>query len=150
MLRVAKEKSCYQTLLKLDLTKTLPYLDNTFDNILCVGSTTYLGNIAIRIFIILYLYNNTSILIHYIYIKLYSSIVVPSVLEDWIRVTKKNGMISFTHKTKVWKEWESTHDSLEKEKKWKRVWISEPLYYLPSYKGYDLSERVKVYIYQKL
>ena len=150
MLQVAREKSCYQTLLKLDLTKTLPYLDDTFDNILCVGSTTYLGNIAIRIFIILYLYNNTSILIHYIYIKLYSSIVVPSVLEDWIRVTKKNGMISFTHKTKVWKEWESTHDSLEKEKKWKRVWISEPLYYLPSYKGYDLSERVKVYIYQKL
>ena len=45
MLQVAKEKECYQTLLKLDLTKTLPYLDDTFDNILCVGSTTYLGNI---------------------------------------------------------------------------------------------------------
>ena len=91
-----------------------------------------------------------SIVIHFIHIILYSSIIVPSVLEDWIRVTKRNGMISFTHKTKVWKEWEPIQDSLEKEKKWKRIWISEPLYYLPSYKGYDLSERVKVYIYQKL
>ena len=71
-------------------------------------------------------------------------------LEDWIRVTKKNGMISFTHKTKVWPEWEPTQQILEDTKKWKRIWISEPLYYLPSYQGHDLSERVKVYIYQKL
>ena len=150
MLQVAREKICYQTLLKLDLTKTLPYLDDTFDNILCVGSTTYLGKIIIRIFLIIFVFKYISIHIHNIHIKLYSSIIVPSVLEDWIRVTKRNGMISFTHKTKVWKEWEPIQDSLEEEKKWKRVWISEPLYYLPSYKGYDLSERVKVYIYQKL
>ena len=45
MLQVAKEKECYQTLLKLDLTETLPYIDHSFDNILCVGSTTYLGSI---------------------------------------------------------------------------------------------------------
>ena len=54
MLQVAREKECYQTLLKLDLTKEMPYLDNTFDNILCVGSTTYLGTQCISLF-----YNET-------------------------------------------------------------------------------------------
>ena len=76
--------------------------------------------------------------------------LVPSVLKDWIRVTKKNGLISFTHKTTIWPEWEPTQQILEDAKEWKRIWISEPLHYLPSYQGYDLSERVKVYIYQKL
>ena len=73
----------------------------------------------------------------------------PSVLDDWIRVTKTGGFISFTHKTKVWPGWEPTQKQLEQDRKWKIVWQSEPLYYLPSYQGQDLSERVKVYIYQK-
>ena len=71
-------------------------------------------------------------------------------LEDWIRVTKGKGLISFTHKTTIWPHWEPSQKTLEEQKKWKLIWISEPLHYLPSYKGYDLSEMVKVYIYQKL
>ena len=43
MLKVAKERNCYDTLLKLDLSKPLPYLDDSFDYLMCVGSTTYLG-----------------------------------------------------------------------------------------------------------
>ena len=73
-----------------------------------------------------------------------------SVLEDWLRIAKPNGIISFTHKSGVWPKWEGEQKRLEDDMKWKCIWISEPLYYLPSYEGCELSERVKVYIYQKM
>ena len=80
----------------------------------------------------------------------YLNYIGSSALEDWLRVTKTNGIISFTHKSKVWPNWEPTQKKLEDDMKWKMVWTSEPLQYLPSYQGNDLSERVKVYIYQKV
>ena len=49
MLKVAKERNCYETLLKLDLSKPLPYLDDSFDYLMCVGSTTYLGKEHIQL-----------------------------------------------------------------------------------------------------
>jgi hypothetical protein len=80
----------------------------------------------------------------------------PSVLELWIRAAKHGGIISFTHKTSVWPDWEKEQDRLETELKvWKKVWVSHPIPYLPSLKeqgpGDDpCTEMAKVYIYRKL
>ena len=77
----------------------------------------------------------------------------PSVLKLWLRVAKPGALISFTHKTSVWPEWEKEQDEMEESALWKKLWISEPIPYLPSLKEDDTEpceEMAKVYIYQKL
>ena len=78
----------------------------------------------------------------------------PSVLRLWIRVAKRGGLLSFTHKTSVWADWEGEQDRLESEGLWQKVWVSHPIPYLPSLKeaGGDqpCQEMAKVYIYKKL
>lgn len=78
----------------------------------------------------------------------------PSVLELWLKVAKPGGLISFTHKTSVWPEWEAEQDRLETQAQWKKVWVSHPIPYLPSLKEQrgdePCKEMAKVYIYKKL
>jgi predicted TPR repeat methyltransferase len=44
MLHKAKERKCYSSLLWADILQPLQFPENSFDYILCVGTTTYLGN----------------------------------------------------------------------------------------------------------
>merc|ERR1712110_141639 len=73
----------------------------------------------------------------------------PKVIHDWLRVVKPGGYISFTHKTIIWPKWETLQENFQKCGKWKHIWTSKELFYLPSCSGEDISSRVKVYIYQK-
>ena len=73
----------------------------------------------------------------------------PKVIHDWLRVVKPGGYISFTHKTIIWPKWEILQENFQKCGKWKHIWTSKELFYLPSCSGEDISTRVKVYIYQK-
>ena len=80
----------------------------------------------------------------------------PSVLKLWLRVAKIGALISFTHKTSVWSQWESEQNAMEDGGLWSKVWVSNPIPYLPSLKeGQDnntepCQEMAKVYIYKKL
>ena len=81
------------------------------------------------------------------------SLADPSVLEDWLRVTRPGGSIVFSHKSKIWSEWEREHERLEREKKWRLRWVTDPpVPYLPSLKEGEgqCEEMAKVYIFEKL
>ena len=80
---------------------------------------------------------------------LYHVLTDPTTLQDWLRVVKSDGFILFTHKTTVWPKWEPIQEKLQKENKWKHIWTSPDLFYLPSCSGAMEDERVRVYIYQK-
>ena len=43
MLQKAKERKCYSSLIWEDVLKPLQFHENSFDYIICVGTTTYLG-----------------------------------------------------------------------------------------------------------
>ena len=82
----------------------------------------------------------------------------PSVLRLWLKVAKPGALISFTHKTSVWPEWEIEQDKMEESALWNKVWISDPIPYLPSLKednadnpnAEPCEEMAKVYIYKKV
>lgn len=77
----------------------------------------------------------------------------PSVLKLWLKAAKKDALVSFTHKTSVWPEWESEQNKMEESALWTKVWVSDPIPYLPSLKEDDTEpceEMAKVYIYRKL
>ena len=46
MLQKAKERKCYSSLIWEDVLKPLQFHENSFDYIICVGTTTYLGNVS--------------------------------------------------------------------------------------------------------
>ena len=77
----------------------------------------------------------------------------PSVLKHWLKVTKPNGIILFSVKTRFWKKWEEEHERLEHvEQAWNQIWISDPpIPYLPSLveHGKHCAEEVKLYMYRK-
>lgn len=70
-------------------------------------------------------------------------------MNDWLRVLKPGGIICVTHKSQVWSKWEKAQDKLVKTLKWKELWKSNDLYYLPSCEGEDIDTRVRIYMYQK-
>ena len=70
MLKVARVRDCYQSLLKLDLTKPLPHLDDTFDCLMCVGSTTYLSKFKLN-----YNQNDTTCYIESICFKFFIAVI---------------------------------------------------------------------------
>ena len=78
----------------------------------------------------------------------------PTVLSLWLKVAKPGGLLSFTHKTSVWPDWEEEQDRLEEAGLWKKIWVSNAIPYLPSLKeaGGDepCTEMAKVYIYKKI
>jgi hypothetical protein len=48
----------------------------------------------------------------------------PTVLSLWLKVAKPGGLLSFTHKTSVWPDWEVEQDRLEAAGLWQKVWVS--------------------------
>ena len=44
MLEKAKDRGCYNKLIKADITKPLAFAPNSLDYLICVGTSTYLGN----------------------------------------------------------------------------------------------------------
>ena len=44
MLQKAKDRGCYNKLIKADITKPLAFAQNSLDYLICVGTSTYLGN----------------------------------------------------------------------------------------------------------
>ena len=116
MLEKAKGRNCYHILNKADLLQDLLLPKNSFDYLLCVGTTTYLE---------------------------------PKCLEYWLKVVKPQGYILFTHKTKIWPKWEPIQTKFQNDQKWKHIWTSKDLFYLPSCSGEDILTRVRIYIYQK-
>ena len=44
MLEKAKDRRCYNKLIKADITKPLTFAQNSLDYLICVGTSTYLGN----------------------------------------------------------------------------------------------------------
>ena len=78
-----------------------------------------------------------------------STYLSPTVMGEWLRVVKEGGVVAFTHKTAVLEEWEKEQDKLEQEGRWKNVFRSDPLCYLPGL-VHPALERVTVFIYRKL
>ena len=74
---------------------------------------------------------------------------ISQVLEDWLRVVKPGGYIVLSHETKLWPEWEKAQSKLHNEKKWKYVWRSNSLWYLPVCEGEEEQSRVRIFVYQK-
>ena len=54
-----------------------------------------------------------------------------------------------THKSQVWSKWESFQQNLVEKGKWKQMWQSKDLFYLPSCEGEDIKTRVRIYLFQK-
>ena len=70
-------------------------------------------------------------------------------LKDWLRVLKPGGVVCVTHKSQVWRKWQLAQEKLIECMKWKKLWQSEDLFYLPSCEGEDVATRVRIYLYQK-
>ena len=45
MLEKAKDRGCYNKLIKADITKPLAFAESSLDYLICVGTSTYLGNL---------------------------------------------------------------------------------------------------------
>ena len=71
-------------------------------------------------------------------------------LNDWLRVLKPGGTVCVTHKSQVWEKWELAQEKLIESMKWKKMWQSKDLFYLPSCEGEDVTTRVRIYLFQKI
>ena len=60
----------------------------------------------------------------------------PTVLSLWLKVAKPGGLLSFTHKTSVWPDWEEEQDRLEAAGLWQKVWVSIRLLIVTYYLGF--------------
>ena len=69
-------------------------------------------------------------------------------LDEWLRVIKKEGLIIFTHKTSIIEKWEKPQKVLEDSGQWEKIYVSDPLYYLPGLMD-PTREHGKVYVYRK-
>ena len=78
-----------------------------------------------------------------------STYLSPTVMEEWLRVVKEGGLVAVTHKTAVVEEWEEEQDKLQREGRWRRVFRSDPLCYLPGL-VHPALERVTVFLFRKL
>ena len=74
----------------------------------------------------------------------------PKVLDDWIRLLKPGGFICFTHTNDVKVKWESYQTTLVTNKRWKKIWKSCDMYFMPSCDKEDIKTRATVYVYKKL
>ena len=72
-----------------------------------------------------------------------------SVLVDWLKILKKDGILCVTHKSQVWTEWENVQEDIVNGGRLRKIWKSSDLFYLPSCEGEDISTRVRIYIFSK-
>ena len=138
MLQQANQRNSYTSLVKGNLHDKLPFPENYYDYVVCIGPTTFLGNELVR----WYFLNNVSHNFKFNFSD-------PECLKDWLKVVKPGGRIVFANKTQICPFWEPTQDRLEAENMWKCVWKSHDLYHMPCNPKEDSNTRVKVMIYQK-
>ena len=146
MLEKAKDRRCYNKLIKADITKPLTFAQNSLDYLICVGTSTYLGNSNNKNSILESCFlNETKIY----FIATINSILDTSVLVDWLKILKKDGILCVTHKSQVWTEWENVQEDIVNGGRLRKIWKSSDLFYLPSCEGEDISTRVRIYIFSK-
>ncbi len=139
-LDIAENRGCYKSLHQADLLQPLSiFEDNTFDLLICVGTTSYLSK-----------YYTTNECLWPFIIKY---VLDPSVLDEWVRVVKGGGgVVCFTVKTSHWTAWESRLNQLENQVKClTKIRDNHTLPYLPSLidDGKPCKEEVKIYLYEK-
>ena len=83
------------------------------------------------------------------FIATINSILDTSVLVDWLKILKKDGILCVTHKSQVWTEWENVQEDIVNGGRLRKIWKSSDLFYLPSCEGEDISTRVRIYIFSK-
>ena len=154
MLEKAKDRRCYNKLIKADITKPLAFPESSLDYLICVGTSTYLGNSnnknSIQVSSFWNGYFNTQQNETKIYfIATINSILDTSVLVDWLKILKKDGILCVTHKSQVWTEWENVQEDIVNGGRLRKIWKSSDLFYLPSCEGEDISTRVRIYIFSK-
>jgi predicted TPR repeat methyltransferase len=116
----AKQSGVYTTVQVLDLQQfPLPFADNTFSAVNCVGVLTYIE-------------------------------ALQELLREFIRVTVPNGLIVFTHRDDLLHQQNFTRilDTLETEKLWEKVFLSEPEPYLPGNEEFADKIRVMYFAYR--
>jgi predicted TPR repeat methyltransferase len=116
----AKQSGVYTTVQVLDLQQfPLPFADNTFSAVNCVGVLTYIE-------------------------------ALQELLREFIRVTVPNGLIVFTHRDDLLHQQNFTRilDTLETEKLWGKVFLSEPEPYLPGNEEFADKIRVMYFAYR--
>lgn len=69
-------------------------------------------------------------------------------LDEFCRVVKPGGLVLFTHRTDKVDQWTTRQERMEKDRRWERVEISEPLPYLPGNPEYGEKVKVIVHIYR--
>lgn len=69
-------------------------------------------------------------------------------LDEFCRIVKPGGLVIMTHRTDKLDLWDPRQEQMEKDGRWKKVDISEPLPYLPENPEYAEKIKVKVYIYR--
>jgi len=73
----------------------------------------------------------------------------PEILADWLKAVRVGGLIVFTTKKSFVEVWEKQSVELQESGKWEKVWISDPLPYLPNLRSFEL-EFAKIYVYRKI
>lgn len=69
-------------------------------------------------------------------------------LEEMCRVVKTGGLIIMTHRTDKVDAWKPKQEQMEKDGKWERVEITEPLPYLPNNPEYADKIKVIIHVYR--
>ena len=111
-LNIAEQLNIYKSLLVHDIQRPLPFTENSFDALICIGVLTYIENTR-------------------------------SLFKEFCRVVRTGGYIVFSQRSDLFDD-RRFHDiiaSLEKEKIWEKIDISEPLPYLPRNK--DFADNIK-------
>jgi len=120
MLKIAKERKCYDEIEVVDLNKKpLPYCNNEFDIVTCTGTMTYVDPKS-------------------------------EVLEEFVRITKVGGFVCYTNRTDKLKEWKEAEREAIKKGLWLLEYESEPIPYLPLNKEYGEDIKVVVKLWKVL
>ena len=118
MLKIAKERKCYEEVKVVDLNKVpLPYASDEFDAVTMTGALTYIDPKS-------------------------------GLLEEFVRITSPEGFICFTNRTDKLDGWKSVQKALEDNKSWHKVTEIGPIPYLPMNEEYGETVKVMVFLYQ--
>jgi ubiquinone/menaquinone biosynthesis C-methylase UbiE len=118
MLKIAKERGCYEEVKVVDLNKSpLPYASNDFDAVCLVGALTYINPKS-------------------------------GVLKEFVRITSPEGFICYTNRTDKLDAWKEAEEALENNGSWRKVTEVGPIPYLPLNEEYGKGIDVVIKLYQ--
>ena len=120
MLKIAKERKCYDEIKVVDLNKKpLPYSNNEFDIVTCTGTMTYVDPKS-------------------------------GVLEEFARITTVGGFVCYTNRTDKLEGWNEAEGEAIKKGLWLLEYESEPIPYLPLNKEYGEDIKVVIKLWKVL